>query len=243
MVKSAERALDILELLRQSGPLKFKDISAALGMPKSSTSMLLNGMVRKGYLVLDCATHLYRRTYRVALLGEGIEGKAILGEGALLDTLARFHYKDDEVLLIGLRNGAYVQYIHAQSGTIHPASRLPVGHLHPLAYDPLGKVLLARLADPEVRLIVRHNNAMRHDPLPRATEAGLCEQIGAIRKHGYLVDRGGAWIEGTYVAMSIQLAPDLPALAVAIGSACAAFGTGAETLAADLSIALAAWRA
>jgi DNA-binding IclR family transcriptional regulator len=241
MVKSAERVLDILELLRQSGPSKFKEIADGLGLPKSSTSMLLGGLVRKGYLVLDPVTHLYRPTYRVALLGEGIERQAILGEGALLETLSRLHRECGETLVVGLRNGAYVQYIHVLSKSTSLMRRLPVGKLRPLAYNPLGKVLLARLDEAEMRLIVRHNNATRHESLDRQSEADLCAQIAAIRDSGHVVDRGFTWPSAIIVAMEIIPAPGLPPLAVALGGLNDQFAPRLSAIIANLAQALAPW--
>lgn len=242
MVKSAERVLDILELLRQSGPSKFKDITGALGLPKSSASMLLSGLVDKGYLVLDPVSHLYRPTYRVALLGEGIEGQAILGEGALLEALNQIHRDSGETLVVGLRNGAYVQYIHVLSKSINLMRRLPVGKLRPLAYNPLCKVLLAGLGDHEMRLIVRHNNATRHEALPMESETEICAQISAIRETGYVIDRGFTWPNAIIVAMSITPAPGLPALSVAIGGLQDNFAQKATEIAENLALSLAPWR-
>jgi len=53
-VKSAERTLDILELfaLRQE-PLPLHEIASQLGIPKSSTLMLLRTLERRGYLVRE----------------------------------------------------------------------------------------------------------------------------------------------------------------------------------------------
>ena len=242
MVKSAERVLDILELLRQSGPSKFKDITEGLGLPKSSASMLLHGLVQKGYLVLDPVTHLYRPTYRVALLGEGIERQAILGEGALLEAITQLHRDSGATLVVGLRNGAYVQYIHVLSKSTNLMRRLPVGKLRPLAYNPLGKVLLARLDEPEMRLIVRHNNATRHETLARESEAEIGAQIAAIRKAGYVIDRGFTWPNAIIVAMSITPAPGLPALSVAIGGLQDSFAQHPTDIAENLARALGQWR-
>jgi IclR family transcriptional regulator, KDG regulon repressor len=242
MVKSAERVLDILELLRQSGPSKLKDIAEGLKLPKSSASMLLNSLVQKGYLVLDPATHLFRPTYRVALLGEGIEGRAILGEGALFEAIAQLHRDTGETLVVGLRNGAYVQYIHVVSRSTNLMRRLPVGNLRPLAYNPLGKALLARLAEPEMRLIVRHNNATRHESLARLSESEICSQMAAIRDTGYVIDRGFTWPNAIIVAMSIIPAQGLPALSVAIGGLRDSFAQEVTQVANSLARALDPWR-
>jgi IclR family pca regulon transcriptional regulator len=51
-VKSAGRVLDILELYASSErPLALRDVAAILGLPKSSTHMLLGTLERRGYLI------------------------------------------------------------------------------------------------------------------------------------------------------------------------------------------------
>lgn len=53
-VKSAERTLDILELFAiHREPLPLREISSQLGIPKSSTLMLLRTLERRGYLVRE----------------------------------------------------------------------------------------------------------------------------------------------------------------------------------------------
>ena len=58
-VKSAERTLDILELFAlHREPLPLREISSQLGIPKSSTLMLLRTLERRGYLVHDGERYL-----------------------------------------------------------------------------------------------------------------------------------------------------------------------------------------
>ena len=51
-VKSANRVLDILELFASSErPLALRDVASILGLPKSSTHMLLGTLEQRGYMV------------------------------------------------------------------------------------------------------------------------------------------------------------------------------------------------
>ena len=165
-----------------------------------------------------------------------------MGEGALLEAITQLHRDSGATLVVGLRNGAYVQYIHVLSKSTNLMRRLPVGKLRPLAYNPLGKVLLARLDEPEMRLIVRHNNATRHETLARESEAEIGAQIAAIRKAGYVIDRGFTWPNAIIVAMSITPAPGLPALSVAIGGLQDSFAQHPTDIAENLARALGQWR-
>src|SRR5262249_60982036 len=65
-VKSAERVLDVIELLtREQQGLTFVEITAELAWPKSSSHALLQTMTRRGYLSLDEATRRYTLGLRV----------------------------------------------------------------------------------------------------------------------------------------------------------------------------------
>lgn len=242
MVKSAERVLEILEYLRQSGPSKFQDIATAMALPKSSASMLLNSLVHKGYLDRDPVSHRYRPTYRVALLGEGIEARTLLGEGALMNAIIRLHRDTGDTVAVGLRNGAYVQYVHVLSRSTNLMRRLPVGRLRPLAYNPLGKVLLARLPEAEARLIIRHNNSTRHVSLPLTPETELVDQIAEIRRDGLVIDSGFTWPNALIIATAISPAADLPALAVAIGGLHAEFAANVDARRDEMLQTMAQWR-
>jgi DNA-binding IclR family transcriptional regulator len=242
MVKSAERVLDILEFLRQSGPSTFSQISAALDLPKSSTSMLLHSLVSKGYLALDPRAHLYRPTYRVALLGEGISSRAVLDNHALSDALNELHKNTGMTIVVGLRNGAYVQYVHVLSGSQSLLRRLPVGKQRPLSYNPLGKVLLAQCGDDEVRLVIRHNNAARNESLPIVPEAQLFQQVTAIRDRGYALDAGFSWPNAMIAALAIHPIADLPPLSVAAGGLKEDFEQRGDQIVDELVRTMAPWR-
>lgn len=242
MVKSAERVLEILEFLRQSGPSTFTHIAAALDLPKSSTSMLLKALVGKGYLSLDSQDHLYRPTYRVALLGEGIPSRAVLDNGSLGEALNRLHEATGMTIVVGLRNGAYIQYIHVLSRSVNLMRRLPIGKLRPLAYNPLGKVLLAEMEDEQVRLIIRHNNAARHDSLPISAETDLIGQITAIRDSGYALDQGFSWPDAMIAALAIKPLAELPMLSIAVGGLKQEFERNLEDILHHLFSIMAPWR-
>lgn len=59
MVKSANRTIEIFELIGARGQLKQGDIIKLMGIPKSSASVLLDALTQSGYLKLDPTTRLY----------------------------------------------------------------------------------------------------------------------------------------------------------------------------------------
>src|SRR5574341_350112 len=60
-VKSADRVLDLLELLsRRAKPLSHSEIALALGIPKSSLTQLLRNLSARGYLEFVPGPNTYR---------------------------------------------------------------------------------------------------------------------------------------------------------------------------------------
>src|SRR5690625_7977720 len=66
-VKSATRVLDLLEFFSAtSSPATLTQIARQLGMPKSSTSALLNTLVNRGYVEADAGGYVLAARYRVS---------------------------------------------------------------------------------------------------------------------------------------------------------------------------------
>jgi DNA-binding IclR family transcriptional regulator len=214
-VKSAERALAILEYLRQRSPAPLGEISAALGLPNSSASVLLKTLVTAGYVSQCDVTRGFRQTARVALLGAGPTGGA--DDAQLRAALDRIHQLTGETVVVGQQSGAFVRYVHLIDTKHQLLQRLPVDQMRLMSYNPLGHVLSAELAEPRVRSILRHNNAHASAPAERLDEKSLLAQIMAIRSRGYAEGPGRTWPSARILAMTIHPDHRGPPLAVGVG--------------------------
>ncbi|MHC2308715.1 DNA-binding IclR family transcriptional regulator [Bradyrhizobium elkanii] len=73
IVKSAMRTFAVLEFFRKTKrAASVTEISSALEMPQSSTSVLLRCLVELNYLEYERKTRLFIPSYRVNLLGDWI---------------------------------------------------------------------------------------------------------------------------------------------------------------------------
>ena len=216
MVKSALRVMEILEFLRQSDAATVGDICKALNYPNSSTSVLLKSLTDAGYLDYDSKTRKLRPSFRVSLLGEGIDQTPLLSEG-VKHQLRQIHERTGETVLVGLKNGAYVQYGHVLAQSASLMRRLPVGKMRLMAYNPLGEVLLAQLDDKRVTSILRHNNANWHVDATRMTEAEQWSRIEQVRMQGYCIGPGRTWPDAIIIARAIRPMSDMPWMSVAVG--------------------------
>src|SRR4051794_31187165 len=86
-IKSARRVFEILELFdRERRRLSLKEISARLGYPASSGSVLLKSVVALGYLDYDRRVKTYFPTMRITALGGWVPG-ALFGEGGVAELM------------------------------------------------------------------------------------------------------------------------------------------------------------
>src|SRR5450759_1498351 len=164
-VKSAERALAILEYFRENKhAATVTEIACALGLPQSSTTMLLNSLLKLGYLDYTPQTRKFRPTYRVAVLGSWSQ-RSLFESGPLTDTMDAIGNAIGETGLLGLQNGPHMQYVHIVVPGEGVLLTVHVGILRPMTCSALGRMLLIGKTNDQIRAIVRRNNADAEDSL------------------------------------------------------------------------------
>jgi len=199
-VKSANRALDIMELLAsESHGLTVAQISHKLGLARSSTHGLVHTLSSRGYLTED-GRRRYHLGARLIQLGLNVADRLELraaARGALEGLVAATH---DTALLVVPDRGEllYVDKVLSDARDVRTDPRV-VSH-RPLHCSSLGKALLASLDDSSVLAIV---DAVGLEP---ATEYSLADRdelladLALTRRRGYAVDQQeallGVWCVG-----------------------------------------------
>lgn len=206
----------LLEFLKQSSSATVGEVCDALGYPNSSVSMLMRSLTANGYLDYDRDTRRYKPSYRVALLGESIDARPLLSE-TLKNRLYTIHRETGQVVMVGLQNGPYVQYVHVLAKSRTLQARLPIGKMRLMAYNPMGEALLALLDDNRIQHILRHNNANWPDPDSRMTEAVEWDRLQQTRARGYAEGPGLTWPDAVIMAVAFRPRADMPPMAVAVG--------------------------
>lgn len=146
-VKSAGRALAVLDYLSAVGSATFAELSDALSLPKSSASALLGTMHESGWIERD-AQRRYRVGLRAWQVGRTYRGHDDLVEKAkpLMDTLSR---DIGETVQLARLDGMENVYI-AISESAHPMRLVSsVGMRLPSHATGIGKALLSQLAPAE----------------------------------------------------------------------------------------------
>lgn len=187
-IKSAERALDLLECVAGNGThATFKMLGDSLDIPKSSLHGLLDVLVGRGYLSLDAHTRSYKLGIRVLELGhayKGQNGVAQVAQRFLEAIVAAVNETAHLAELSGTEN-VYLAKVDSQHAL---RMQSDIGMRRSAHSTGVGKALLAQLNDTEVAsrygggaLPVLTPNTISHVDQLRA-------ELAAIRKRGFAFD-------------------------------------------------------
>jgi DNA-binding IclR family transcriptional regulator/ABC-type xylose transport system substrate-binding protein len=199
-VKSADRSLDVLELLasRPEGAT-FAEIAGVLALPKSSAHGLLQTLLARGYTALAPGERQFRLGPRVADLGAAYaasDGALDRARAALAELAAR---SGETVHLVTL-DGIEVTYQQAIEGRHTMRFISPLGERVLAHATAAGKVLLAALPNDE---IVARFRAAGVTGLPRRTAhttstiEQLLRELEEVRRLGHAHDVEG-FAEGVH---------------------------------------------
>ena len=194
-VKSADRALAIIEFVADRETVRFQDILSGLSLARSSAHGLLRTLVANGWLQHNPETRTHTLGLRAWQVGQKYNGNHGLAEIARphMDMLAK---TVGETVQLARLDGIENVYI-AISESPHPfrlASSVGMRlHAHATA---LGQSLLSQLDQEEAR------RRLTSVVLPRFTERtvanpeALLEEIDRTRRQGYSTDEG-EYLPGT----------------------------------------------
>lgn len=183
-VKSAERVLDILELLSATSvPQKLSDIARQLGLPKSSASALLGTLVARGYV--DAAPDGYQLAMRYRSTG-WVGGRYAHLVRVAHPTMAELCGLVKESVFLGVLNERdMVQYLDKVVST------------EPLRYDAdlskerypyattIGQVILAGRSQDEIEQYLTRQPLTPLTPKTEIEAPRLLAQILRVKEQGY----------------------------------------------------------
>jgi DNA-binding IclR family transcriptional regulator len=187
-VKSAERALAILELLTgREHPLTFTEIAHALSYPRSSLHGLLRTMVERGWAEFDPVGRTYTLGIRTLEAGNAYTRAIGLVERAL-PLMEKIRDTIDETVQLAVLDGVHNVYVAKVDGRQTLTLASEVGRRLPAYATGVGKVLLAGLGHDELERRLRE---MRLEPVTAHTivdKARLREHLAHVRRRGFSID-------------------------------------------------------
>ncbi len=231
-VKSADRTLDVLEALADTGGQQsLGDLTRALGIPKSSLHGILRTMVRRGWVEADDTGTRFRLGLRAVEIGASyVDSDATVARFArALDGLAAAF---GETVHLGRLSGSDVTYL-AKRESVHPLRLYSaIGRRLPAHATALGKALLAQRGDGGVADLLDW-------PLDSLTpntvtdRAALFDELASIRTLGWAADRQENTVGISCFAVPLGL---YDAISVSIPTARLDAGLEARVIAALLDV-------
>lgn len=183
-VKSALRVLDLLELFSATtADIKLSDVARQLGMPKSSTSALLNTLIARGYVEDGGAGYRLAERYRISGWVGGPYARLLRNAHPVMVELSETLR---ESVFIGVLNAQHmVQYLDKVVST------------EPLRYDAdlakeryahattIGQVILSGWPQAQLEEYLTAQPPTQVTPKTEIDVARLREQIQRVRECGY----------------------------------------------------------
>ena len=187
-VKSAARSVDVLEYLALHGdhPIRLRELSEELGVPRSSLHALLRTLVDKGWVRTDSTGTLHAIGIRALLVGTKYLD-ADPHVPLVTPFLDQLREQLDETFHLGRMDGTDIVYLATRESSqyLRPFSR--VGRRLPAHATSLGKAVLATLPEHEVsaRLPQELNSLTPKTIIDRNA---LLADLALARGRGYAID-------------------------------------------------------
>ncbi len=195
-LSTLEKCVQILNLFTEAAPrLSVDDISARLGIPKSTVYRYLTALKKHRLIAEDSHPGTYRLGEGLLVLARGVVRSSVQ-EIALpfMEELQRDY--GETVILSALRNDRGV-CLEKVEGTHALRVSHDRGEIFPLHAGASGKILLAFLPLQEQARIIRTQGLPRFTATTITDPKQMREELARIRAQGY-AESDGEVTEGTY---------------------------------------------
>jgi DNA-binding IclR family transcriptional regulator len=187
-VKSAERTLEILDLLTTADrPMTFTEIGRALNYPRSSLHSLLHTMADRHWLEAADSGRAYALGIRAWEAGRTYLRAISLADRSL-PYMERLRDRLDETVQLAILDGRHNVYVAKATGSQRLILASEVGRRLEAYATGLGKVLLAGLSEDELESRLKGVDMERFTPNTIRNLASLKRELQIIRKRGYGID-------------------------------------------------------
>jgi IclR family acetate operon transcriptional repressor len=210
-VKSAARAIDVVEHVAMLGPVNARGIARAIGAPESSLSYLLATLVDREWLVQN-ADRTYSAGPALGRLTSGAKRPLADRARAVLRTLTAV---TGETSTLFIRQGDEIEVLEVEHSNHELRFTPQIGARMPLHSFAGGKALLAQMDEAELAAYFARSTRLRFTEHTLTGETELRREIEGSRGDGIAIARE----EHSPGVMSVGVAlDDLHSLSVAIPS-------------------------
>jgi DNA-binding IclR family transcriptional regulator len=186
-VRAVNRALEVLAALCETdGGISLRDLSAKVGLHKSTTYRLLQSLISYQFAVQDSETRNYKAGLRVFELAHQVISKMELRTQALPE-LKELSRRLNETVHLAILDNSDIVYIDKQETQRTVRMYSAVGKRGPAHCTGVGKVLLAHLPQEEIDRIIK-KGLRRYTKKTITSPSELKKHLETVRKRGYAVD-------------------------------------------------------
>lgn len=199
-VQSLERAFGLLELVAaHRGAMSLSELAAGSGLAPATLHRLARTLIDLGYLRQE-PSRRYALGPRLFLLAESstsmLNALALPHLGHLVDEIG-------ETANLAMLDADMVAYVAQVPGRHSMRMFTVVGRrVHPHC-TAVGKALLARSADDEVRALLRRTGLQRHTPHTVTDPEEFVAHLADVRERGYALDEGEQEVGVRCVAVAV----------------------------------------
>lgn len=184
-ISAVQRAFEVIDVIRESGTVRIKDIANKLDMPTSTAHVYLKTLESVGYVVQS------KDGYQLAL--RFLRDGSVARNNHQVYSIARPEIDDlaessGEVANLGVAENGQRVIIYQSEGSEAVYDNALVGEYTNMHWTALGKAILAEAPENHVSEIVKHYD------LPKATEntitdsEKLFEELERVRENGYALE-------------------------------------------------------
>ncbi|TNJ66264.1 IclR family transcriptional regulator [Paenibacillus hemerocallicola] len=215
-VKSADRVLDIFELFEgDKDSFSLTEIARLLKTPPSSTYLLLQNMLERGYLQTDKTGKQFQLGHKLfTIRNKRLKGSNLSEE--FQQVADRLFHEVNETVNLSIRLGDKLLYIGEKSSTHFLRFTPNTGDMRPLHATASGKVLLSGMTSEQLREIYPNDVLEKVTDKTISTYSGLLAELEKVNREGFGYNMGET-VEGVQcVAAAVLDAEGKAAAAISI---------------------------
>lgn len=184
VVKSADRALDLLEFLAAAPAAPtFTEIAGALAIPKSSLSQLIANLVAREYISFDDDRAVYRLGPRINVLARRAAADVPF-EPILLGAMEKLRDQINESVTFYRPRGDLAEVVAAVASRHPLVYTLTKGESTPLYAMSAGKIFLSYMSQAELTAYLKRVEFVRYTPRTIHSKSVLRKEIDVVRRNG-----------------------------------------------------------
>jgi IclR family KDG regulon transcriptional repressor len=187
-LKSLRKALDLIEIIGETGNIGIRELSARTGFPPATVHRIIATLVERGYLQQNQNNRNYSLSTRFLEFADSIQQRFDLIPIARphLEQLSMNSGENVNLCVLDGPVVVYIDHVHSQKHVLRTFTRL--GARVPLYATGVGKVYLSKMGADELDTYLDSVKLERYTGKTITDRNTMLKELRMIKKQGYAVD-------------------------------------------------------